>query len=173
MVITYSALALRPVCLALIVGDTEMARILARTDFPLVAETPYNPLIVPADASYPPVLPLAAREKAKATIEQKTRLYLRDGFKDVYTGELLVYHPTLLLLSLLLPTELPYDASWRLGIGHSMYYSLSPTYDHVISLAVGGRDVEENWASCSQTTNSLKDVRSLAVLRWHRHGSVS
>lgn len=169
MAVTYSALALRPVCLALIVGDTRMASVLARIDFPFVAEIPHNPLTVPPGAPYPQRLSKEKREKAKATQEQKTRLYLRDGFKDRYTGELLVYHPALLLLSLLLPMEFPYHPNWRLGTGHSMYWSLSPTYDHIVSLAVGGRDIEENWVSCSQTTNSRKDARSLEVLQWRLH----
>jgi hypothetical protein len=166
MAVVYSAYGLERVCLALIVGDIEAAATRARAAFPFAPERPGHPLATPRNLPRVLTLPKAERHHRQVTLEELTALFMRDGFIDLYTGEPVVYPPALLLLSLLLPSEFPYHPNWRVGVGHSMYWSLMATHDHVESLARGGRDMEENWVTCSQLTNEVKSYWSMEELGW-------
>jgi hypothetical protein len=57
---------------------------------------------------------------------------MRDGFCDRYTGRRLVFPGVLRLISELFPKEFPWHPNWKQGVGHSLYWELSPTVDHVI-----------------------------------------
>ena len=47
---------------------------------------------------------------------------------------------------------------------HRAYWELFPTIDHVVPVARGGPDSEENWMSCSMLTNSIKSNWTLDEL---------
>jgi hypothetical protein len=72
------------ICDALLEGDHETASRIARRDYPFV----------PIDAA-----------KRRFTEIQSTKLFVRDGFVDRYSGSRLVFPGTLRLLSKLLPRE--------------------------------------------------------------------
>src|SRR5262245_64338066 len=63
----------------------------------------------------------------KYSDEQKTRLFLRDGFIDRYSGDRLVYPGVLRLLSHLFPEDFPYHPNWKYGVCHLWYWELYPT----------------------------------------------
>ncbi|MHB8347181.1 MAG: HNH endonuclease [Acidiferrobacterales bacterium] len=95
-----------------------------------------------------------------------TRIFMRDGFIDRYRGNRLVFPPVLRLLSHYLPSEFPYHRNWKMSEVHRAYWELYPTIDHVVPVARGGGDCEENWVSCSMHTNSIKSNWTLEDLNW-------
>ncbi|MFH1300230.1 MAG: HNH endonuclease signature motif containing protein [Planctomycetota bacterium] len=102
---------------------------------------------------------------------QKTKIYLRDGFIDRYSGEKLIFPPVLRLLSKLMPEEFPYHKNWKMSECHIAYWQLLPTIDHIVPVARGGRDDESNWVCTSQLRNSAKSNWLLAELGWELHGT--
>ena len=95
-----------------------------------------------------------------------TRIFMRDGFIDRYRGNRLVFPPVLRMLSHYLPMEFPYHRNWKMSEVHRAYWELFPTIDHVVPVARGGPDSEENWMSCSMLTNSIKSNWTLDELNW-------
>lgn len=95
-----------------------------------------------------------------------TKIFVRDGFLDRYTGDRLVYPPALRLLSHYLPEAFPYHKNGKMTVGHYAYWELFPTIDHVKPVALGGPDIEDNWVCCSMLTNSIKSNWTLEQLRW-------
>lgn len=132
---TYAALDLRPIAAALFAGDLPTAKRLCRVAYPLAFERPHHPL---PDPGRPPAEEGVQRSTRRQTPRLLTRLFLRDGFVDRYTGDPVVYPPVLRMLSLLLPTDFPFDSGWQKGAGHSAYWSLFATCDHAIPIARGG-----------------------------------
>lgn len=95
-----------------------------------------------------------------------TRVFVRDGFIDRYRGTRLIFPPTLRLLSHYLPETIPYHKNGKMSEGHMAYWELFPTIDHVVPVARGGADEEENWVCCSMLTNSIKSNWTLEQLQW-------
>ena len=50
--------------------------------------------------------------------------------------------------------------------GHMAYWELFPTIDHILPVARGGLDSEENLVCCSMLTNSIKSNWTLEQLQW-------
>lgn len=105
---------------------------------------------------------------------QKTKIFLRDGFVDRYSGEKLLFPPVLRLLSMQMPEEFPYHKNWKMSECHIAYWQLLPTIDHMIPVSRGGRDDESNWVCTSQLRNSAKSNWLLEELGWvlHRSGDL-
>ena len=97
---------------------------------------------------------------------QKTKIYLRDGFIDRYSGDKLVFPPVLRLLSNLMPKEFPFHKNWKTTECHIAYWQLLPTIDHVTPVSRGGIDEESNWVCTSQMRNSAKSNWLLKELGW-------
>ena len=102
---------------------------------------------------------------------QKTRIFLRDGFIDRYSGDEMVFPPVLRLLSNLMPEEFPFQKNWKMSECHFGYWQLSPTIDHIIPVSRGGTDDESNWVCTSQLRNSAKSSWLLEELGWQLHSS--
>ncbi len=49
---------------------------------------------------------------------------------------------------------------------HPAFWELFPTIDHVIPVARGGVDADENWVTASQLRNSAKANWTLEELSW-------
>ena len=103
------------------------------------------------------------RSDRRYSDSQKTSLFLRDGFVDRYSGELLVFPGVLRLLSHYFPSEFSYHPNWKYGAGHSWYWELYPTVDHLDS---AGKDSEENWMTTSMMWNLRKSNGPLADHGW-------
>ena len=46
------------------------------------------------------------------------------------------------------------------------YWELFPTIDHIVPVARGGSDSEDNYVCCSMLTNSIKSNWTLEQLQW-------
>lgn len=133
------------VCEALLAGDKEKASSIARAEYPFTGEPP------------------AGRKYKEA---ESTRIFIRDGFVDRYSGERLVFPAALRLLSRLLPEEFPLQTNWKMSECHIVYWELSPTVDHVVPISRGGADDETNWVTTSMLRNSAKSNWTLEELGW-------
>lgn len=98
-----------------------------------------------------------------------TQIFIRDGFIDRYRGTRLVFPPVLRLLSHYLPDEFPFHKNGKMSESHIAYWELFPTVDHVVPVARGGTDTEDNWICCSMLTNSIKSNWTLDQLQWKMH----
>ena len=97
---------------------------------------------------------------------KKTKVFLRDGFIDRYSGDKLVYPPVLKILSNLFKKDFPYQKHWKMSETHIAWWELSPTVDHVDPVAREGADNDENWVCTSQLRNSAKSNWTLDELGW-------
>jgi 5-methylcytosine-specific restriction endonuclease McrA len=132
-------------CEALDSGETESATSMLRRDYPFA---PTNPT------------------QRKYGAVESTRVFVRDGFIDRYTGERLVFPPVLRALSVALPTEFPYHPNWKTDVTHPAYWEVGATVDHVVPVSRGGADDESNWVTTSMARNSAKMNWTLAELGW-------
>jgi hypothetical protein len=126
-------------------GDTEAARKTLQTEYPFVAVVP---------------------EGRRYTEMQSLQVFVRDGFVDRYSGQRLLFPGVLRLLSRRLPEEFPYHANWKMSATHQAYWELFPTIDHVVPVARGGEDNEENWVTISMVRNAAKANWTLEELGW-------
>jgi 5-methylcytosine-specific restriction endonuclease McrA len=117
-----------------------------------------------------PFIPLTPAGRNYSEYE-KTKVFIRDGFIDRYSGRKMVFPPVLRLLSNLMPTEFPYHKNWKMSECHIAYWQLLPTIDHIIPVTRGGEDKESNWVCTSQLRNSVKSNWLLEELDWKLHES--
>jgi hypothetical protein len=166
---------IKEVCDLLLAGDKKQAGDIVRAHYPFKPSTYEelsSPLITPQIkeakklAKLNPLPKIVAPDKRKWGTLGYTKLFIRDGFIDRYSGKRIVFPGTLRLLSLLMPEELPEHPNWALKHGHVMYWELLPTLDHIIPLAKGGRDVEANWVSTSWLNNFIKLDFTLEEIGW-------
>ncbi len=115
-----------------------------------------------------PFIPISKTNR-RYSESQKTRIFVRDGFIDQYSGEKLVFPGTLRLLSKLMPDEFPFHQNWKTSECHFAYWQLLPTVDHVVPVSRGGLDNESNWVCTSQLRNSAKANWLLEELGWKRY----
>lgn len=87
---------------------------------------------------------------------ESTRVFLRDGFVDRYTGTRVIFPPVFRLLSLVMPRDLPYHPAWKTDLTHPAYWELGATIDHLVPVSRGGTDDESNWITASMASNSAK-----------------
>lgn len=148
---------LASVCDLLASAQLEAAAIQLRNQCPNEPE-----VAIPAGARAGKHWP-GGRSERRYSASQKTKLFLRDGFMDRYSGERLVFPGVLLLLSHHFPSEFPYHPNWKYGMGHSWYWELYPTVDHLDS---AGEDTEQNWVTTSMMWNLKKANGPLAEHVW-------
>ena len=115
-----------------------------------------------------PFRPEPVRKLAHGPIEA-TRVFVRDGFVDRYTGARLIYPPVLRVISAALPEAFPFDSHWRAAVTHSAYWEVGATIDHVVPLSLGGADDESNWVTTSMARNFSKMNWTLEYLGWQLH----
>jgi hypothetical protein len=97
-----------------------------------------------------------------------TRVFIRDGFIDRYSGTRLVFPGTLRLLSCLTAAEFPAHPNWKMAESHIVYWELFPTIDHEDPVARDGVDNEANWVTTSMLRNSAKSNWTMAELGWSK-----
>ena len=100
------------------------------------------------------------------TLKQKMKQFKADGFIDRYSGDKLINPGILKVLSFYFPEEFPYHPHGKMTEGHIAYWELFPTIDHIVPIAIGGRDEPDNWATTSMLNNAVKSNWSLEQLRW-------
>jgi hypothetical protein len=137
--------AIAAVCAALARGDVDAATSTLKRDYPFASE------------------PITKRQYGPV---ESTRVFVRDGFLDRYTGERLVFPPVLRLLSAALPEEFPFHPNWKTDLTHPAYWEVGATIDHVVPVSRGGADDESNWVTTSMARNSAKMNWTLEELGW-------
>ena len=115
-----------------------------------------------------PFEPVATVARRHGPMES-TKLFVRDGFIDRYSGTRLVFPGVLRLLSITMPSAFPYQLNWKMSETHEAYWELSPTIDHVEPIARGGADHPLNLATTSMLRNTVKSNWTLAQLGWTLH----
>jgi hypothetical protein len=101
------------------------------------------------------------------SVIEATRIFVRDGFIDRYSGTRLVHPAVLRLLSKILQRDFPFHPNWKITETHPAYWELVPTIDHVVPVARGGTDSEENRVTTSMLRNAAKTNWTLEELGWH------
>lgn len=142
---TDKSVVIAEVCRVLTEGDVKEAVSIAKRDYPFAPEPTTK-------RNYGPV--------------KSTRLFVRDGFIDRYTGERLVFPPVLRILSTVLPTEFPYHPNWKTDLTHPSYWEVGASVDHLIPVTRGGADDESNWMTTSMARNFAKMNWTLEELGW-------
>lgn len=100
------------------------------------------------------------------TDKQKLEQFVRDGFIDRYSGKKLLNPGILKVITHYFPEEFPYQPHWKMDECHLAYWELTPTLDHIVPIAGGGKDEQDNWATTSMINNSIKNNFTLEQLRW-------
>src|SRR5437762_6078187 len=136
------------VCEALRSGNPIEASGLLRNGYPFVSVPPARREYGPLDA---------------------TRVFVRDGFIDRYSGTRLVFPPVLRVISLILPEQFPYHPNWKTDRTHAAFWELGATIDHVVPITRGGVDDESNWVTTSMVKNSAKSNSTLEETGWKLH----
>ncbi len=142
---TDSASILHTLCTALLDCKLDEARTVLTTQYPFSGA--------------------AAQSRSYSEIV-KTRLFLRDGFIDRYSGKKLVFIGILRLISFLMPEAFPYHTNWKMDSCHQAYWELAPTLDHIVPVTRGGLDRLDNWVTTSMLRNSIKSNWTLEEIGW-------
>jgi 5-methylcytosine-specific restriction endonuclease McrA len=133
------------VCSALSRGDYDYATSVLKRDYPFAPD-------------------LITRREYGAL--ESTRVFIRDGFIDRYTGERLIYPPVLRVLSAELPAEFPFHPNWKTDVTHPAFWEVGATVDHLMPVTRGGADNESNWVTTSMARNSAKMNWTVEELGW-------
>lgn len=133
------------VCSAVRKGDYTQAASLLKRDYPFAPD------------------PITRREYGPV---ESTRVFIRDGFTDRYTGERLIFPPVLRVLSAELPAEFPFHPNWKTDVTHPAFWEVGATVDHLVPVSRGGADDDSNWVTTSMARNSAKMNWTLEDLGW-------
>ncbi len=112
----------------------------------------------------------------------RLRIWRRDGFRDRYSGERLVFPGTLILLAALLPDVFPFGKrkNGDRRITHQAMSELWPAVDHIIPFTrprelraarITDPNADANPATTSIANNGAKDRYLYAELGWILHPS--
>ena len=112
-----------------------------------------------------PFKPIVAQRRGLSAIET-LEIFIRDGFVDRYFGTRMVYPPVLRVLSYKFPDQFPYHPNWKMDSCHIAYWELVPTLDHVVPIAQGGANTQENIVCTSMLHNSVKSNFMLDQIGW-------
>ena len=115
-----------------------------------------------------PFTPMAVIKRRYGPRES-TRVFVRDGFIDRYSGQRLIFPPVLRVISEVLPAEFPFHPNWKTDVTHPAYNALSATIDHVVPVTRGGRDDDSNWVTTSMARNFAKMNSTLEEIGWTLH----
>lgn len=95
-------------------------------------------------------------EARSMPVEEKLKIYIRDGFIDRYSGSKLLFPGVLRIISQELGEVFPFHVNWKMSDCHIAYWKMMPTCDHILPIARGGKDIPENIVTTSQIMNSAK-----------------
>lgn len=107
--------------------------------------------------------------KRQYSKHQMCCIFLRDGFLDRYSGDKLLFPGLIKLLTIEFPEIFKYHKNWKMTETHLIYWELCPTIDHLVPVARGGQDNENNWITTSMVRNSAKSNWTIEELGWTLH----
>ena len=96
----------------------------------------------------------------------RTRVFLRDGFIDRYSGDRLFFPPVLKVISKRIPDDFPSHPNGKFSECHTAHWELYSSVDHLIPLARGGTHEIDNWVTTSMMNNLIKSHWQLEDLGW-------
>jgi len=118
-----------------------------------------------ANSNYP--FSINSASKRQYSKYEMCKCFLDDGFIDRYSGDKLLFPGLLMILSIEFPDIFKYHRNWKMSETHSIYWELFPTIDHLIPVARGGNDNEDNWITTSMIRNSAKSNWTIEELGWN------
>jgi len=95
-------------------------------------------------------------ETRSMSVEEKLKIFIRDGFIDRYSGNKLLFPSVLRIITQELGDVFPFHTNWKMSDCHIAYWEMMPTCDHVLPIARGGKDIPENIVTTAQIMNSAK-----------------
>lgn len=104
--------------------------------------------------------------KRAYTNYDEIKIFIRDGFMDRYFGNRLIFPPVLRIISNTFPEQFPYQAHWKMDSCHIAYWELTPTLDHIVPIARGGLNQENNIVCTSMLHNNIKSNYTLDQVGW-------
>lgn len=108
-------------------------------------------------------------QKRQYSKNQMCKIFLRDGFIDRYSGDKLLFPGLIKILTNEFPDIFKYHRNWKMAETHMIYWDLFPTIDHLLPIARGGVDNENNWVTTSMTRNSAKSNWTINEIGWELH----
>lgn len=108
-------------------------------------------------------------QKRQYSKYQMCKVFLRDGFIDRYSGKKLLFPGLIRIMTIEFPYIFKYHKNWKMSGTHLIYWELFPTIDHLIPVARGGKDSEENWITTSMIRNSAKSHWTIEEIDWKLH----
>ncbi|SDC33299.1 hypothetical protein SAMN04487864_10544 [Succiniclasticum ruminis] len=116
---------------------------------------------------YPHQKPLKSRKSF--TKKEQVTIFLRDGFIDRYSGDRLIFPGVLCILSHIMPDVFPYQDNWKTDECHQAWWKLFPSIDHIVPLAFGGTNDDDNLVCTSMKRNLAKSTSTLEEIGWNIH----
>lgn len=114
--------------------------------------------------------PFEFHEKAKRSKSkiEMFKIFQRDHFIDQYSGDRLVFPPSLRVINVVLQKNFPFQSHGKMTDCHIAFWELLPSLDHVIPIARGGKDEDDNIVTTSMLRNNAKMNWTLDELGWKR-----
>lgn len=113
-------------------------------------------------------VPHIARERTRrsASDRLKLKVWIADGFRCRYSGDILFFPGYLTCLSAVWPETFPAHPNWKADAAHDVYWTHSASLEHVDPVSVGGAEAEENWITTSMARNQVRSRYPLQSLGW-------
>ena len=108
-------------------------------------------------------------QKRKYSKFQMCKVFLKDGFIDRYSGDKLIFPGLIKIMTNEFPDIFKYQRNWKMSETHMIYWDLCPTIDHLVPVARGGQDIEDNWITTSMIHNSAKSNWTIEEIGWELH----
>lgn len=96
----------------------------------------------------------------------RTRVFVRDGFLDRYSGDRLFFPPVLEVISMSIPEDFPTHPNGKFSECHAAHWELYSSVDHLVPVARGGAHEMGNWFTTSMMRNLIKSHWRLEDLGW-------
>ncbi len=116
----------------------------------------------------------AGRTRAKrknVTLATQIAIFRRDNFTCRYCGKQTTFLPLARLLSALCPSALPYHTHGKFGSCHLLFWTHMASIEHVVPVAAGGDNDENNLATACYWCNDWKSHWTVERLGWTLHPS--
>ena len=108
-------------------------------------------------------------QKRQYSRYQMCKVFLRDGFIDRYSGDKLLFPGLIKIMTIEFPDIFKYHRNWKMSDTHMIYWDLCPTVDHLIPVARGGKNVDDNLVTTSMIRNSAKSNWTIEEIGWELH----
>ena len=106
------------------------------------------------------------RTRRSISERQKLLMFMADGFRCRYTGDLLFFSGYLWAISALWPDTFPAHPHGKSDEAHEAFWTHFASVEHLDPIATGGTETEDNWITTSMARNQVRSRYSLEALGW-------